>query len=280
MSTETTEARALAEALEHRFGERVEVPAEVPCEALLRLATRASNRRYRPDPVDPRLVRTLAACALSAPTKSDLQQADIVIVQDRPSRQAIEALLPGNPWVAKAPVLLVFCGNNRRQRRIHDLRGHPFANDHFDPFFNASVDAAIVLSAFVLAAESVGLATCPISAIRDHAAEVSRLLALPDHVFPVAGLAIGWPDGAAPVSPRLPLAVTVHTDRYDETGLDAAIAAYDARREAIRPHSQREVERFGVAETYGWSEDKARQYATPQRPDFGAFVRSKGFKLD
>lgn len=280
MGTEITEARALAEALEHRFGEAVEVPTEVPCEALLRLATRASNRRYRPDPVDPRLVRVLAACALSAPTKSDLQQADIVIVQDRTLRQAIEALLPGNPWVTKAPVLLAFCGNNRRQRRIHELRGHPFANDHFDPFFNASVDAAIVLSAFVLAAESVGLATCPISAIRDHAAEVSRLLSLPDHVFPVAGLGMGWPDGAAPVSPRLPLSVTVHTDRYDETGLDQAIAAYDVRREALRPHRQRDVETFGTAETYGWSEDKARQYATPQRPDFGAFVRGKGFRLD
>jgi len=280
MSRETTEARALAQALEYRFGERVDVPEDVPCEALLRLATRASNRRYRPDPVDPRLVRALAACALSAPTKSDLQQADIVIVQDRPLRQAIEALLPGNAWVEKAPVLLVFCGNNRRQRRIHELRGHPFANDHFDPFFNASVDAAIVLAAYVLAAESVGLATCAVSAIRDHAAEVSRLLALPDHVFPVAGLAMGWPDGAAPVSPRLPLAVTVHTDRYDETGLDAAIAAYDARREAIRPHRQREVERFGTAASYGWSEDKARQYATPQRADFGAFVRSKGFRLE
>ena len=99
-------------------------------------------------------------------------------------------------------------------------------------------------------------------------------------VFPVAGLGMGWPDGTAPVSPRLPLSVTVHTDRYDETGLDAAIAGYDARREAIRPHTQRDVDRFGRAETYGWSEDKARQYATPQRPDFGAFVRGKGFKLD
>lgn len=280
MDTGRTEAGALAEALGHRFGGQVEVPGDVPCEALLRLATRASNRRYRPDPVDPRLIRVLAACALSAPTKSDLQQADIVIVQEQALRRAIEALLPDNPWVAKAPGLLVFCGNNRRQRRLHALRGHPFANDHLDPFFNASVDAAIVLSAFVLAAESVGLATCPISAIRDHAAEVSRLLALPDHVFPVAGLGLGWPDGRAPVSPRLPLSLTVHTDRYDETGLDQAIAAYDLRREAIRPHRQRDPDRFGVATTYGWSEDKARQYATPQRPDFGAFVRAKGFRLD
>jgi nitroreductase/FMN reductase [NAD(P)H] len=40
------------------------------------------------------------------------------------------------------------------------------------------------------------------------------------------------------------------------------------------------VERFGQAEFYGWSEDKARQYAEPLRTDFGAFVRAKGFCLD
>jgi nitroreductase/FMN reductase [NAD(P)H] len=40
------------------------------------------------------------------------------------------------------------------------------------------------------------------------------------------------------------------------------------------------VARFGAAPAYGWSEDKARQYARPERAGFGAFVRAKGFKLD
>ena len=38
--------------------------------------------------------------------------------------------------------------------------------------------------------------------------------------------------------------------------------------------------RWGEARVYGWSEDKARQYAVPLRADFGAFVRAKGFNLD
>jgi FMN reductase [NAD(P)H] len=37
---------------------------------------------------------------------------------------------------------------------------------------------------------------------------------------------------------------------------------------------------LGEAEFYGWSEDKARQYAEPLRADFGAFLRAKGFCLD
>ena len=41
-----------------------------------------------------------------------------------------------------------------------------------------------------------------------------------------------------------------------------------------------EPERFGTADFYGWSEDKARQYASPQRAGFGAFVRKQGFVLE
>ena len=43
---------------------------------------------------------------------------------------------------------------------------------------------------------------------------------------------------------------------------------------------QRAPERFGTHSEYSWSEDKARQYARPERADFGAFVRGKGFNLD
>jgi nitroreductase/FMN reductase [NAD(P)H] len=117
--------------------------------------------------------------------------------------------------------------------------------------------------------------------IRDHAAKVSALLELPDKVIPVAGMCLGWPAEEGAVSPRLPLAVTLHEDRFNDGDLAAQVAGYDRRRAAMRPYrNQRDVERFGRAEFYCWSEDKARQYAKPQRADFGAFVRTKGFHLD
>jgi hypothetical protein len=61
----------------------------------------------------------------------------------------------------------------------------------------------------------------------------------------------------------------------------AQIDAYDRRRARSRPcRNQRDPARFGRAEFYGWSEDKARQYAAPLRADFGAFVSAQGFHLD
>ena len=138
-----------------------------------------------------------------------------------------------------------------------------------------------MLATFVIAAERVGLGCCPISAVRNHAGRVSDLLGLPDHVFPVAGMTLGWPDGNGEVSLRLPLGVTVHKDRFSEDGLSQYIEAYDARRADKQPYAnQRMAEEYGTETPYTWSEDKARQYSKPERSDFGAFVRAKGFRLD
>lgn len=250
-------------------------------EVLAEMANRRVVRRYSDKPLDPALLETLCAVALSAPSKSDLQQTDIVIVTDKEQRAKLEALIPENPWAKVGPALLVFCGNNRRHRQFFAWRGRPFVNDHLDAFFNAAVDAGIVLATFVAAADRVGLGTCPISQIRNHAAQVADILGLPPHVFPVAGMGVGWPSFEGVMSPRLGLDVTVHRERYDERGLQEKVTAYDRRRNETQPYkSQRFVEKFGESADYGWSEDKARQYSVPERADFGAFVRGKGFKLD
>jgi nitroreductase/FMN reductase [NAD(P)H] len=186
------------------------------------------------------------------------------------------------PWIADAPVFLVFLANNRRQRQLAQWRNKPWPNDHLDPFFNATVDTAIALGFFIVAAEAVGLGCCPISVIRNHSQAVSDLLELPDHVIPVAGLAVGWPQFATPrITPRLSPRTTLHVDRFDDREVEAEIDAYDARRRAILPYrEQRRADVFGTDPLYGWSEEKARHYSLPERADFGAFVRRKGFRLD
>ncbi len=251
------------------------------------IANRQSCRLYEDKPVDTDLVRQLCALALASPTKSDLQQRDVIIIDDPDKRATINALFPGSAWIADAPVFLVFCGNNRRLRQIHDRAGITFENDHLDAFFNAGVDAGIALSAFALAAEAAGLGTCPISTIRDHLETVNELLELPDWVFPVARhdasagragpigsiCACRWP-------PRF------GTDTYNE--------AADRKRLSrpticgvpnCGPYGLNATttggQTAGTRDPYTWSlRQTARQYAEPQRTDFGAYIRNKGFKLD
>lgn len=268
--------------LDARFGDGSSNAAvDLPNVLLTSIAARGSCRAFTDQPVSTELLGTLAAVALASPTKSDLQQRDIVFLTTQQKRSQLAALVGGQTWVAGAPIIAIFCGNNRRQRMLHEWRNVPFANDHLDAFFNASVDAAVALGAFVTAAEASGLGCCPISAVRNDAVSVSKLIDLPQYVFPIAGLAIGYPSTAPIQSMRLPLEQTVHYDRYAEDGLQDAIEDYDKRRLAAQPYiAQRYPQAFGTSQSYTWSEDKVRQYSRPERETFGAFVRAQGFNLD
>src|SRR6266852_5020028 len=280
----TSEAtgKIIERALAERFGESCPVdPALSGLEELARIACHCVHRRFLPRPVEPGLLRLLCACALSAPSKSDLQQGDILVVRDKSKQNAITALIADMPWIAQAPAFLVFLANGARLPQIAAMRGKPFPNDHLDLLFNAVADSAIVLTTFMRAAAAVGLGCCPISAIRDSPEAVSELLDLPERVIPLAGLCVGWPAEPGRITPRLGLDVTLHQDGYGKEELARQIDAYDHRRAVTRPYArQRGPESWGHAAFYGWSEDKARQYAEPLRAKFGQYVRGKGFRLD
>jgi nitroreductase/FMN reductase [NAD(P)H] len=281
MNPPRTASQRIDAALAERFGAAPAVDPELPgLDELARMAEHRSHRKFARRAVEPALLRLLLACAFSAPSKSDLQQADVIHVADRAKVKAIADGIPDMPWIVEAPVFLVFVANNRRIRQIGGWRGKPFANDHLDHFLNAAVDAALVMMSFIRAAEAVGLGACPVSHVRNLPDELCRMLALPDWTFPVAGLCAGYPAEPGRITPRLPLDVTVHVDRYDESGVRERIDAYDRRRHALLPYRrQRYSDRYPDAEFYGWSEDKARQYSVPERADFGAFIRSKRFNL-
>jgi FMN reductase [NAD(P)H] len=267
-----------------RFGDDAAPPgrdlADLPW--LRQVLLRRTHRRYADRPVGEPLLRLLLAAAFSASSKSDFQQVSVIRVADRARRDRLAALVPDMPWIGLAPVFLMFCGDARRLERIGEMRRHPAANGRIEDFFNATLDAALALQGFVLAAETAGLGCCPISVIRNHAFAVAEILELPDKVFPVAGLCLGYPAATGYVSMRLPLAVTVHEDRYDDADLAAAIDAYDRRRDArYSIREQRAPEIFGDAAFYGWSEDKARQAAAqPEGVEFAAYLRTRGFSLD
>jgi nitroreductase/FMN reductase [NAD(P)H] len=276
-------AKTLADLIADRFGLPATAGASLPADGpVAQLLTHRTHRRYTAAPVPDDVLNVALAAALSAPSKSDLQQVAIVLVNDRAKQTTIGGWIPDMPFIATAPRFLVFCGDHRRLRRIFELRGRPFPNDTLDMFMNAAVDAGLVLQAFITGAEALGLGCCPISVVRNHVEKLSELLALPPGVFPVAGMCVGYPSQPGWISIRLPPAVTVHVDRYDDADLPAQLEDYDRRREARHAtpkESQRFVERFGHQDPYGWSEDKARQYSVPERHNFGPHIRSHGFGL-
>jgi FMN reductase [NAD(P)H] len=269
--------------LRARFGIEGEPAEELPDDPWLRrVLVRRTQRRYADRAVPDSLVRLLLAAAFSASSKSDFQQASCLWLKERGRRDRLAALFPDMPWIGAAPVFLVFLGDARRLERLGALRGHALDNGALEGFFNAAVDAALALQSCVLAAETLGLGTCPISVLRNRIAEVAEIIGLPDKVFPVAGLCLGYPAQSGFVSMRLPLAATVHVDCYDDAGLAEAVDDYDRRRDARHSIAdrQRAPERFGTASFYGWSEDKARQAITAEGAGFATWLKAHGFTLD
>jgi FMN reductase [NAD(P)H] len=279
----TAAAKTLADLIQDRFGLPATAGAALPADGTVaQLLAHRTHRRYTAAPVPDDVLNVALAAALSAPSKSDLQQVAIVLVNDRAKQATIGGWIPDMPFIATAPRFLVFCGDHRRLRRIFELRGRPFVNDTLDMFMNAAVDTGLVLQSFITAAEALGLGSCPISVVRNHVEKLADLLELPPGVFPVAGLTVGYPSQTGWISMRLPTALTVHTDRYDDSRFAEEIASYDRRREARHAtprESQRFVDRWGYTEPYSWSEDKARQYSVPERHNFGPFIPRHGFGL-
>jgi FMN reductase [NAD(P)H] len=273
-----------ASAIAHRFGDGGPSADGAADNAFIHgVLARKTVRRYSATIPDESMLDLLVAAALSASAKSDFQQASILRVTDPEKRTALGALFPAMPWIGTAPVFFVFLGDARRLQRTGELRGKPVRNGTLEGFFNASVDAALALQTMILCAESAGLGTCPISVLRNEIDKVATILDLPDLVFPVAGLCLGYPAGAGFVSLRLPRAATTHRDRYDDSALPQAIDDYDRRRDArhsIPKEQHRQNAEFGEAAFYGWSEDKARQAAKAEGAAFPPYLRAHGFTLD
>lgn len=263
-----------------RFGLDLPDP-EIP-DAACALLDRRVARRYRDEEVSDALLDGLLAAAQSAPSKSDLQQYSVVVIRDRACIKRIADWIGTMDWIATAPVFLVWCGDMRRGQRLCELHGMAHANNNLDTFLNTAVDCALAMGAFMVAADGAMLGTCPISYVRSHIERVAPLLGLPHGVYPMAGLAVGWPAFRRPVSMRLPPRVVVHRERYDDSALPDEVAAYDERRrerEPIAAISLKNLDVYGPKEGVGWSENVARQLSVPERFGFAAWLRTRGFDL-
>ncbi|SEU19016.1 FMN reductase [NAD(P)H] [Paenibacillus sp. NFR01] len=239
-------------------------------EMLDTLLNHRSYRKYRPDPVEPEKLEQLLSAAQAMPSWVNGQQVTIISVQDPERRERIAALSGNQRHVAEAPVFLVFCMDFYRAKLASEMEGQPFESaKDVDALLVGAADAGIALAGAAMAAESLGLGIIPIGGIRRNTAEVIRLLELPEYVFPVAGLCIGYPDETLPKKPRLPLAAVYHEETYnrDQRGY---IEAYNAEHRRYTAEAGQTVR--------DWSAVIAHFYAlNPRYGDALLTLKQQGF---
>lgn len=189
-----------------------------------------SVRTFLPDALDSGVVELLIAAAQSAPSSSNLQPWSVVVVEDKARKARLAALALNQEQIHIAPVLFVWLADLSRLRRVAAKVGETASGlDYLESFEVGVIDATLAAQNTVVAAESLGLGTVYIGALRAQPEKVAEELSLPPEVFPIFGLVIGKPDPAKPtfVKPRLPQRAVLHREHYSVEVQNEAIEAYD-----------------------------------------------------
>lgn len=273
--------------------EGISLPEDIQNETFHVLTSHESVRGFRSQQIEPDWLTAILIAARSAPTSSNLQAYSIIVVRDEERKTKLAKLSGNQTFIAEAPVFLVFCADIFRLKFVTKLQGYHFAAETLEMFLLSSIDAALALQNALIAAESFGLVTVPVGSIRNHADLVAEELALPDGVFALAGLAVGYERSEIRrgVKPRLPFNVTVHDEKYSTARLDAELREYDKTMSNRRTYDGRrvsiagELEREGVE--YGWCEHTARRCARPEtiaasaslRENLRAILEHRGFSF-
>ena len=247
------------------------------------ILSRRSIRKFLNKPISKELLTLLLAAAQSAPSKSNLQQYSILVIQDQNIKNEISNLIGNTKWALTAPIFLLFLADIRRNVKITNDRGYDHKNNNVDTFMNGVIDAALSMQSTICASESLGLGVCPISMIRNIIEEIKTICKLPKGVFPIAGLAMGWPDEKSNVSIRLAQNIVTHFDKYNEKDLIHKINKYDERvfkKDPIPENKQRHVDLYGIAKKGTWSENISRQLSVPERSNFKKWLKENGFNLE
>lgn len=197
----------------------------------LQLAHR-SVRKFTDRPVPQDELVALVAAAQSAPTSSNLQSWSVIAVRDPARKARLAALVNNQRFVNEAPLFLVWVADLGRARRLAERSAAALdGTDYLETTVLAFIDTALAAQNAVVAAESIGLGTVFVGAVRNRPEEVAAELGLPPHTVAAFGLAVGTPDPTedAGVKPRLPQGAVLHDEQYDAATADAHIAPYDER---------------------------------------------------
>jgi FMN reductase [NAD(P)H] len=273
--------------------EGIELPEEIMNQTLEVLTTHESVRGFLNKPLPNGALKAILTAARSAPTSSNLQAYSIIVVTSQDKRDRMAVLSGNQGFIREAPVFLVFCADIYRLKSITERQGYRFAADTLEMFLLASVDAALALQNALVAADSLGLVTVPVGSVRNDPAAMAEELGLPEGVYALAGLSLGFErEGVRRgAKPRLPEKVTVHHERYSAEFLEEGLAEYDKIMVERRTYDGRRVSMAGEPERegveYGWSEHTARRCTRPEtiapsaslRENLKQVLEQRGFSI-
>ena len=157
------------------------------------LMKRKSVRVFLDQEIEEEKVETILKASINAPTAGNQQLYTILKITDSSIKQQLSVLCDHQPFIASAKLLLIYLADCHKWYEAYkDIDLNPRQPELGD-FLLAVDDALIASENAVIAAQSLGIGSCYIGDVMENREEISKLLHLPDYVFPAALLVFGYP---------------------------------------------------------------------------------------
>ena len=235
-----------------------------------------SVRRFKDQPLSEGVVRKLVEAGQSASTSSYLQTYSIIGVED-PEIKAQLKEVSGQQHVVDNGYLFVYVIDYYRHSLINqETQGNMQPSfESAEGLLVGTIDVALAAQNVALTAEDMGLGIVYLGSLRNDVGRVSEILNLPEHVFPLFGMAVGVPSDDNQGSPkqRLPFEHVFHENQYnaDKEQQLTQIKQYD-----------KDIQEYYEKRTQGkrsesWSEQIKNMMSKKTRPDILEKLNLKGF---
>ncbi|WP_432663122.1 NADPH-dependent oxidoreductase [Wukongibacter baidiensis] len=230
-----------------------------------------SIRSYLDKDVSDEYIDLIVKSAQHAPSSINGQQVSIIAVRNKDTKKKIAELSGGQPWIDEAPVFLLFALDFYRAKIACDKNNEDIViTQSLESIMVGSVDVGIAMGNAIGAAESLGLGIVPIGAVRNEPEEFVKLLNLPEYVYPVAGLVVGYPKDNSALKPRLPKEAVFHEESYNHD-LESIIDRYD---EEVSKYM---IERTNGEDDKSWSQGISKFYKFVYFPKVYPSIKKQGF---
>ena len=155
------------------------------------MMNRKSIRKYKPEAPPENILEAVVRAGQQAPFA--FQTCSLVLCRNSKK----------HPY--KAPWMFTVCVDSYKFEKIMAKRNWKMVINNLAYLILAMQDAAYVAENMVIAADSLGLGSCFIGAAPYEADKIAEEYDLPQRVFPLVQLVMGYPSENPPPRPRFPL---------------------------------------------------------------------------
>ena len=203
----------------------------------MNIKQRRTIRKYTQQPVSDELLNRLIEDASRTQTMGNLQLYSVVVTRSEEKKEQLAPAHFYQPMVTQAPVVLTICADFRRTTDWCLQREASPGYDNALSFVNAATDALLFTQTFCCLAEEEGLGICFLGTTIYQPQAIIAVLELPELVFPVATLTVGWPAERPRQTDRLPIQAIVHQETYNPFTPERIDACYKKRESlAVNKH--------------------------------------------